>query len=247
VTLDPRPGAVSLRLADVRRVVAVTGSKGGIGKSAVAATLAALLARDGGRVGLLDLDLTSPSAHVVLGFDTAFPQEPFGVEPTLHHGVRCMSVACFSRGAAAPLRGGDVTNAILELLAITRWGALDLLVLDMPPGLGDAALDVLRLLGRAEQLVLATSSRVVLESVDRALGLLGRVSARCLGLLENLRREPTGAVADLARRRGVPFLGALPYDPGLEAALGDVPRLLETPFAAALAAAAVKGGLRDAD
>ena len=96
MTLDPRADGVEARLADVKRIIAVTGGKGGIGKSSVASALALEAARAGHPVGLLDLDLTSPSTHVLLGYPTAFPEEPFGVEPCDHAGVRCMSIAHFA-------------------------------------------------------------------------------------------------------------------------------------------------------
>lgn len=239
---DAREAAVDVRLEGVKRILAVTGGKGGIGKSFVAASLALASADAGVRTGLLDLDLTSPSAHVILGFETHFPAEPFGIDPPVHEGVKTMSIAHFARDAAAPLRGEDVTNALVELLAITRWGDLDLLVIDMPPGLGDAALDVIRLLGRAEYLVVATASPVALASVERAASLLGRLQAPVAGVLENMRRREDDAVEALARRHGHPYLGALPFDLDLEDAWGDAGRLRKSPAFRALDAARARLG-----
>ncbi|MDJ0975300.1 MAG: P-loop NTPase [Planctomycetota bacterium] len=236
MTLDPRADGAAARLADVKRVIAVTGGKGGIGKSSVASVLALEAAGIGHRVGLLDLDLTSPSTHVLLGYPTAFPEEPFGVEPCDHAGVRCMSIAHFAGAHAAPLRGASVSSALLEILAITNWGPLDVLVVDMPPGLGDAALDVLKLIERAEHLVVTTSSRVVLDSVNRMLQLLMRVRARVLGVIENMQRAPSSAASELAGRHGVRCLGALPYDASFEDAAGDPERISGTSFASSLRA-----------
>ncbi len=241
--LDPRLAAVDARLEGVRRILAVTGGKGGIGKSLVASTLAAVLADAGRRVGLLDLDFTSPSDHVILGFETGFPSEEFGIDPHVHHGVHTMSIAHFAGDAPAPLRGDDVTNALLELLAITRWGELDFLVIDMPPGLGDAALDTIRLLRRAEYLVVAQSSKVVLESVRRAMQLLRNLDAPMLGIVENMRRRDSDAVDAMAALFDVPVLGRLPYAESVEDALGDVDALLQTPPALALRDAAQSLGL----
>lgn len=234
MTLDPRADGAKARLADVKRIVAVTGGKGGIGKSSVASALALETARAGHATGLLDLDLTSPSTHILLGYPTAFPEEPFGVEPCVHADVRCMSIAHFVGDRAAPLRGPDVTNALLELLAITRWGALDVLVVDMPPGLGDAVLDMARLLERAEHLVVTTSSRVVLHSVERMLQLLATLGAPVAGVLENMQRAEGSAARELAAQHDVPWLGALPFDASLEDAAGDASALAATDFAAAL-------------
>lgn len=226
--MDPRSAAVDERLSGVGRIVAVTGSKGGIGKSVISTSLALAWAEEGRRVGLFDLDFTSPSDHVILGAAERFPAEEFGVDPFLIEGVRTMSVAFFSGEAAAPLRGDDITSTLLELLAITRWGEVDLLVLDLPPGLGDIALDVVRLMPRTEFVLLGTASRVVVGSVRRALRLLTDLDAPILGVVENLRRDGDDSVEQLAGSFGVPFLGTVPYDPGLEEALGDPDRLRRT-------------------
>jgi ATP-binding protein involved in chromosome partitioning len=222
VGIDPRTFVVEERLAGVARIIGVTGSKGGIGKSVIATTLALALADLGRTVGLFDLDFTSPSDHVVLGVERSFPGEDFGIDPHRVHGIDLMSVAFFAGDAAVPLRGEATTSALLELLAITRWGDQDVLILDMPPGLGDTSLDVIHLLPRLEFLLVGNGSRVVIESVRRAMELLAELDVPLLGLLENMPRGPAGAVAQLAAKFNVPFLGVVPTDEGLEEALGDI-------------------------
>lgn len=239
--LDPRAIVVADRLAEVSRVIGVTGSKGGIGKSVVATTWALSLADSGRRVGLFDLDFTSPSDHVVLGVDLRFPEEEFGIDPHRVHGIDMMSVAFFSGDAAVPLRGDAVTSALLELLAITRWGELDVLLLDMPPGLGDTNLDVIHLLPSLQFLLVGNGSRVVIESVRRALQLFAELKVPMVGLVENMQRGADHAVADLATRFEVPYLGAIPYDPALEDALGDVAKLRNTELYQTMSRLAVSG------
>jgi ATP-binding protein involved in chromosome partitioning len=242
--MDPRLAVIGARLRETRRIVAVTGGKGGIGKSLVACTLAVALERRGLRIGLLDLDLTGPCDHLVLGVELARPREEAGLVPHAAHGVRFMSIAHFAGERPLALRGSDVSNALIELLAITRWGELDLLVIDMPPGLSDAALDAARLLGRAEHLVLATGSPVVVATVRRTLGLLAQLRARTLGVLENMRRgDGSSAVRALAERAGVAFVGALPFDEGVEGALGDPARLARTAVGRGLGEIALRLGL----
>ena len=136
-----------------------------------------------------------------------------------------VSVAFFTGDAAVPLRGEAEPSALLELLAITRWGDLDILVLDMPPGLGDTNLDVIQLLPRLEFLLVGNGSRVVIDSVRRALQLFTELDVPMIGLLENMRRGNEQAVESLADTAGVPFLGSVPYDQNLEDALGHVDRL----------------------
>ena len=234
MSCDPRIAAISRRLDGVSRVVAVTGGKGGIGKSLIASTLALALADRRCRVGLLDLDLTGPCAHLILGAEGASPVEEFGLRPPRVHGLQFMSVTHFIGSDPAPLRGADVTNAMIELLAITRWDELDVLLVDMPPGLGDAALDAIRLIERASYLVVATPSKVVLETVRRTVGLLAQTGVSIEGIVENMARDALEDVASLAAATGLPFLGSLPFDRDVEDAIGHPSRLSGTVFAAAV-------------
>jgi len=232
--MDPRIGVIARRLDGVRRIIAVTGGKGGIGKSLIASTLALTLSEQGRSAGLLDFDVTGPCGHVILGVDREFPKEDFGLRPPSIHGVPFMSIAYFTRAEPAPLRGADVSNALIELLTITRWGELEFLVIDMPPGLGDTTLDVVRLLPRAEYLVVATASQVVVETVRRTLRLLTRLESRILGCVDNMHPGKSDAVEQLSGEIGVPFLGTVPFDDQIESAVGDPGRLLLSPIAAAL-------------
>lgn len=239
---DPRLAAAARNLAGIQAVLAVTGGKGGVGKSLVAATLALARSRAGRQVGLLDLDLTAPTAHVVLGSAGGFPREEDGIEPLACHGLRFLSVEPFARAAPIPLRGPEQGEVLRELLAITRWGELDLLVVDMPPGLGDPALDLVRLLPGARFLVVGAASRMVRETVRRCLAFLTDAGVPVAGVVENLARPEaaaTGGGESLRRLAGshrVPWLGTLPFDPAVEAALGDPERLLATAFGEAVAA-----------
>jgi len=232
--VDPRLGVIERRLRETRRLIAITGGKGGIGKSLIASVLALNLERAGHQVGLLDLDLTSPCDHLILGLKPPVPQEQFGLVPPALQGLHFMSIACFIGDRPAPLRGPDFSNALIELLAIVQWGRLDYLVIDLPPGLGDALLDAVRLLPRAEFLAVATASQVVVETVRRTLRLLVQLDAPILGLLENMQQRETSLVTNLAAEFALPYLGAVPFDKTLEAATGDPACLARTPAAAAL-------------
>ena len=232
--LDPRLAVIEKRLSGVTRILAVTGGKGGIGKSMVASTLALVLREAGRCVGLLDLDFTGPCDHIILDIRGPFPEEAFGLVPPEVRGLRFMSVTHFVGEAPAPLRGEDVSNALIELLCITQWGDLDFLVIDMPPGLGDATLDAVRLISRAEFLVVATASRVVRQTVARTLRFLTGPDVDILGVVENMGRGDDRAVSELAGEFGVPLLGTLPFDETLESAVGNVVQIGTTPFAAAL-------------
>lgn len=229
--MDPRPAIVERRLRGVRRVLAVTGGKGGIGKTSVAVGLALSLRGEGRRVGLLDLDLWGPSDHVVLGVPRPGFREDGGLVPDVVAGLAFMSIASIVGERPALLRGEDISNAILELLAITIWGELDVLMVDMPPGFGDTLLDAARYLPRAEYVVVTTPSELTLATTRKMLELLRRLELPVLGLVENLRREgDAGGVGALAAGGDQRLLGAIGYDEGYEACLGNPERLRGTGF-----------------
>jgi ATP-binding protein involved in chromosome partitioning len=233
--VDPRLSVVDKRLAEVKRVIAVTGGKGGIGKSFTASVLALTLARLGYQVGLLDLDLSAPSAHVILGLEEGvFPEEEKGITPPRVHRVAFMSITYFTGDAPTPLRGTDTSNAMLELLAITRWGPLDVLIVDMPPGIGDAAMDVIRWLKRAEFLVITTASKVALETVKKVIRMLEELRMPVIGVVENMKLKESSTVLDALKGYNVPFLGAIGFDTDLEDAIGNVDALLKTDAAVQL-------------
>lgn len=222
--IDPRPAVIRRRLAPVRRILAFSSAKGGVGKSLCSVLTALALAGDGRRAGLLDLDFQGASAHLLLGAELGFPQEAGGIRPLHVRGaLDFLSFALFSREGAVPLRGAEVTEALLELLAVTVWNPLDFLVVDMPPGIGDELFDLLRLLERPEFVVVAAPSPLALRVVERLLGLLTSMRLPVLGLLENMARpgDPAGRalVPELAARHGLPLLGSVPWLPDLEAQL----------------------------
>jgi ATP-binding protein involved in chromosome partitioning len=158
--LDPRLEVIDKRLENVKTLVPVSGVKGGIGKSLVASTLALTLSEMGYRVGLMDLDFSGPSTHIILGISGVYPEEERGIVPPDVHGIKFLSIIYYAGDNPSPLRGVDISNAMIELLAITQWGSLDFLIVDMPPGIGDIILDTIRLMKRAEFLIVTTPSKV---------------------------------------------------------------------------------------
>jgi ATP-binding protein involved in chromosome partitioning len=230
---DPRVNVVCKRFANVKRVIAVSSGKGGVGKSTVASTLALVLKNEGYNVGLFDLDFTGPSTHILLNAQAATApvvlQEDRGVVPFLVCGVRYMSFVCFVGENPAPLRGVDVSNALIELLAVTQWGNLDFLVIEMPPGIGDILLDVLRLIDKVEFLIVTTSSLLAFETVKKQVSLLCDLKARVIGLVENMKHISDGNGVEMQTRKlGLCFLGEIVFDPTVEGALGDEVKLLNT-------------------
>lgn len=224
---DPRLAVIERRLARVARVVPVMSSKGGVGKTLLSCLLALALSERGARVGLLDLDVTNPTAHVVLGADLGkFPEEDRGVVPPLIGGVKFMSVAYYSGENPLPLRGWEIDNVVREVLAVTIWGDLDFLVIDTPPGIGDEVLDVLSYFSKHEPLVVATPSPLTVASVRRLLKLLTEVvKGELIRVVENMARDESSVIADLAKEFRVRFLGKVHFDEGIDKVVGDIDAL----------------------
>jgi ATP-binding protein involved in chromosome partitioning len=225
---DPRLAVIEERLRSIREKIAVSSGKGGVGKSLIASTAALTLARWGLRVGLLDLDFTGPSTHLVLGIGKSRPTEEEGIVPPQVHGVRYMSIVYYAGCRASPLRGADASNALIELLAVTRWGNLDFLIIDMPPGIGDITLDVVRLIKGVKFLVVTTPSKLAFETVGKLVSLLTELNVPLLGVVENMKMGESPLILRGAQERGIKYLGEIPFDAEVEDAMGDPERLLKT-------------------
>jgi len=223
---DPRLSVIEKRLAEAENIIAVSGWKGGIGKSSVACVLSLILAEKGFKTGLFDLDFSGASDHVILGAEKLFPEEKEGIIPPLAGGVKLMSSAFFSGGNAVALRGSDVSQAMLELLAVTRWGGLDYLIIDTPPSLADANLDLIRWIRRARILAVTTPSKLSRQITEKSIALFAEMKIPVEGIIENM--------ADGRARKpqsGAPFLGKINFDSSYEKAVGNPAALLKTNFA----------------
>ena len=229
--IDPRLVIVDERMKNVKRIIAVSSGKGGVGKSIIASTLALELAKKNYKVGLFDLDFTSPSAHIILGTEGLQPKEEKGIIPPRTHGIRFMSITYYSGDLATPLRGADVSNALIELLAITRWGKLDYLILDMPPGIGDATLDLIRLIKNIRFLIVTTSSQLAFETVKKLVSLLTKQKVAVLGVVENMKMDKSTNIQHSVEKLGLEFITEIPYDPAIEEALGKTDKLMRTSLA----------------
>jgi ATP-binding protein involved in chromosome partitioning len=228
---DPRISIIDERMKEINAIIAVSSGKGGVGKSLIASTLALSLARKGYSVGLFDLDFTSPSTHAILGIGGERPKEKKGIVPPRVHGLKYMSITYYSHDLATPLRGVDVSNALVELLSTTRWGKLSYLVLDMPPGIGDATLDAVRFIKNIEFLIVTTPSKLAFETVKKLVTLLQELRVPVLGVVENIKMNDSKTIQQETQKLGLKFLEEIPYDSEVEAAIGDPDALLQTALA----------------
>ena len=229
--IDPRIKAIEARLEKVKRIIPVVSGKGGVGKSMVSTILALVLAKKGYKVGLLDLDFHGTSDHVILGFEPKeFPEEDRGVIPPEVHGIKFMSIVYYSEDKPTPLRGMEISDALIELLAITRWEELDFLIIDMPPGMGDQFLDVLRFLKEGEFVVVATPSKLAINVIKKLIELLKEQKFKIIGLVENLKLDEEKDIEEIANKFNVPYLAGIPLYKDLDEKVGNVEELLKSEF-----------------
>lgn len=238
--VDPRRVHARRILSEIPRAYAVSSSKGGVGKTTLACMLGLLLARRGLRVGLVDLDFTNASAHIVLGVDAegGKVEEGAGVRPLSVAGLKLATPVLFTRGKPIALRGSSAVDAMLELLVATEWGPLDVLILDMPPGAKDELLEAIWL--GASPLVVSAQDSLSTSSVRKLLVLLREEGVRWAGVLENMAQSREPALLRDAESLGFSHLGLVPYDEEVRSATGSPGKLLSTRAAAALEGVAEK-------
>jgi ATP-binding protein involved in chromosome partitioning len=226
--MDPRIGIIDERFRDIGNIISVGSGKGGVGKSIVAANLALQLAEKGLKVGLLDLDFQGSSDHVILGLPEKMPEEKKGIIPPTHHGIKFISLVYYTQNRPVPFRGRNFTDALLELLAVTIWGKLDFLIMDMPPGIGDHTLDLIEFIKQNAFLIVTTPSKVAFETVKKLITFLKEQKIPLLGLLENMKLDDSNYVWEESKKMEVSYLGALPFDQSLENAIGKPEKLRQT-------------------
>lgn len=229
--MDVRTSVIDKRLKKIKKIIAVASGKGGVGKSLVASSLALNLAKKGNKVGLLDLDLYGPSSHIILGVkDYSFPEEKKGIIPHNIDDIHFMSIVYFTEDKPAPLRGIDITNIIIELLSITQWGELDYLIIDMPPGIGDETLDVIRLIKKSEFLVITTPSKVSMGAVGKLLTILKELKLPVIGVIENMKMNESNYIDNIVSKEDLKYLNSIYFDRNLEESIGNSGKLLKSDF-----------------
>ena len=211
----------------VKNLVAIASGKGGVGKSTVSANLAVALAADGARVGLLDADVYGATIPSVMG-TAERPQLDEAIEkllPVRAHGVDLMSMALLLKSGQEALvwRGPMVAKTVTQLLGDVAWGDLDYLLIDLPPGTGDAPLSLAQAVPLTGVAVVCTPQRMAVDIAVKSVAMFRQLNVNVLGLIENMsyyececgrRHHPfsTGGAQAASGELGIPFLGALPLD-----------------------------------
>jgi len=239
----PAPGVLDAELLPgVKHTIAVASGKGGVGKSTVAVNLAVGLAQRGARVGLLDADIYGPSIPLMMGVDERPTIDPTGrsILPFDRFGVRFMSLGFLvDKDAAVIWRGPMVMKAIEQLLRDVAWGDLDILVVDMPPGTGDAQLTLSQKVRLSGAVIVTTPQDVALADAIKGVTMFRKVGVPILGIVENMsffHCPHCGNRTDVfghgggrreAARLDAPFLGEIPLDAAIREG-GDAGRPVVT-------------------
>jgi len=247
-------------LPKVKNVVAVASGKGGVGKSTTSVNLAVALAQTGARVGLMDADIYGPNVPLMMGLKTKpeVHSEDGRVQPVLRYGIKLVSVGFFlDENKPVIWRGPMVHGAIRQFLADFEWGDLDYLVIDLPPGTGDAPLSLSQLVPLSGVVIVTTPQDVALQDVAKGIAMFKQLEVPVIGVIENMsyfvcpncseRHElfGRGGGERIAQAFDVPFLGQVPLQPNVRTG-GDEgqPVVMADPdSAAALAFTSVAGAV----
>jgi ATP-binding protein involved in chromosome partitioning len=236
-----KEGAIAEALKHVKYKIAILSGKGGVGKTATTVNLAAALQKAGLQVGVFDADLHGPSVPKMLGIKKeAKLNGAFWLDPVVtKNGIKALSVALFWPGDMTPVmwRGQTKSRTIRQLLSSAKWGGLDFLLVDLPPGTGDEPIAILKSIPDLDGVIIVTTPQEVATLVcSKAVNAAQTLGAKVLGLIENMSMYVCGGCGDtvylfgkdkgnqLARMMEIPFLGSIPIDPLFsEAADSGVP------------------------
>jgi ATP-binding protein involved in chromosome partitioning len=240
----PNPWANQSRVPGVKRVVAVASGKGGVGKSTLSVNLACALVQLGARVGLLDCDIYGPSIPLMMGTRErpGVTEDETMLLPPVVHGVKVMSIGfLITDNQPVIWRGPMINKTIGQFLFGVAWGELDCLLVDLPPGTGDAQLSLCQAVPLDGGVIVTTPPAASLGVVRKGIALFEKVNVPILGLVENMScfTAPNGERVDIfghgggraeAARQNIPFLGEVPiFTEICEAGDGGVPVVMSAP------------------
>ena len=215
-------------LPGVKHIIAVASGKGGVGKSTVSANLSVALAQTGAKVGLMDADIYGPNIPMMMGVPEPPEKEGDKIKPAEAHSVKVMSMGFFvPEETAIVWRGPMVHTAIQQFFRDVLWGELDYLLVDLPPGTGDAQLSLSQIVPLTGVVTVTTPQEVALYDVRKGLMMFKKVNVPLLGVIENMSFFVCGHCGErteifsfaggerAAQKFDIPFLGRIPLDPAI--------------------------------
>ena len=222
------PAAQDALLPGVKHIIAVASGKGGVGKSTVSTNLSVALAQTGAKVGLMDADIYGPNIPMMMGVPKPPEKEGDKIKPAEAHGVQIISMGFFvPEETAIVWRGPMVHTAIQQFFRDVLWGELDYLLVDLPPGTGDAQLSLSQIVPLTGVVTVTTPQEVALYDVRKGLMMFKKVNVPLLGVIENMSFFVCGHCGErteifsfaggerAAKKFEIPFLGRIPLDPAI--------------------------------
>ncbi len=226
---------IKKRMEKIERRVAIMSGKGGVGKSTVTALLAVKLARENKKVGILDADMLGPSIPKMFGLEN---EKVYGDDNNIYPiksqklGIKIISTQLLLLDKNAPIawRGSVVAQMLMEFLALVEWGELDYLLVDMPPGTGDAALTLINSINLDKIIIVTSPQELAADVVEKAINLAKRVNIKEMGIIENMSYYICRKCGEkeyifgkdkgkkLADKYGIKFIAEIPIDENLSKA-----------------------------
>jgi ATP-binding protein involved in chromosome partitioning len=214
-------------IPDVKNIIAVASGKGGVGKTTIAVNLALALARTGAKVGLLDADIYGPSVPLMLGAEADPQVLKNKIQPPNVEGIKVISMGFFYEQSqqAGIYRGPIVSGIIKQFLTDVEWGSLDYLIIDLPPGTGDAPLTMAQTIPVTGIIIVTTPQDVAMNVAVKALGMFSKLNVPIVGVIENMSYLQCphcsehisvfgkGGGQKISEKFGIPFLGEIPLSP----------------------------------
>jgi ATP-binding protein involved in chromosome partitioning len=214
-------------IPDVKNIIAVASGKGGVGKTTIAVNLALALARSGAKTGLLDADVYGPSVPLMLGAEEAPQVLNNKIQPPTVEGIKVISMGFFYEQSqqAGIYRGPIVSGIVKQFLTDVQWGSLDYLIIDLPPGTGDAPLTMAQTIPVTGIIIVTTPQDVAMNVAVKALGMFSKLNVPIVGVIENMSYFQCphcserinifgeGGGRKISEKFDIPFLGEIPLFP----------------------------------
>lgn len=216
---DIRLNLIKEKLKDIEKIICVDGVKGGIGKTLISLGISLILKKLKKKVGLLDLDFSSPTLHLFFKKNHLFFHEERGLHPLSIYGLKFVSIYYFMKDKLLPIREKETRKLIREIFTIFQWGKLDYLIIDMPPGLSSPFLEILLLIKNPQFLIITKKDPLVFTTTRKIIDFLKRKNKKILGVIENFKQKRESLKEEI-ESLNLKYLGGIRFDSQLSSLKG---------------------------